>query len=243
MPVERRFNGKERMKEPYTADRVSLLLHFPSGRATEMLPISDSPEDRIDTYLQPSKVEYTGGFYLQGNETTCMPWSIGNAITVLGEDLQPLFMKDMLNHALGFNSHSTQGMRRLIAPTLINNYPGLSVKAEKIDDIIAIEEEEIIADYFPTTYQKKPFETIVRDNAFLIKDAIDTQAAIVASVKVDNADPHAVCIAGYEVDKQRNMNLQIIDSNTVTSSTKSIEDVTRELNIAGIFKVEKKKHS
>jgi hypothetical protein len=225
---------------PYTETSVSLALFFPPGRASET-PVSNEINNRprINTGLAPSESMYTGAFYVQGKEETCMPWAIANAMTILDVAPQPAFMKNILNHAIGLNSNSEEGLARGIAHILINRFPGIQVKAERLGGIMTPEEEQIMAEWFEDTYQEKSFETIVKNNAAHIKDALDKKIALIASIKQNGSDStHAICISGYRVSSDGCMDLQIVDSNFVTSYKKNIEKFSRELTLGGMTKLE-----
>lgn len=193
--------------------------------------------DRINTKLKQSEKVYSGGWYAQSGESTCLPWAVANSLTVLGTRPDNKFMADLLNYANDIEESKRKGMTYDDVLSIFRKYQSTGVHVVLVahdlelqrinphilmknfvykltdDDRIPEEREQDLK----VQNEQKKVETI-RHNGTLIKNIIDGNSVIITTVVtkpyagVKEQCLHAICIAGYKVNDTGAMNVQIIDS-------------------------------
>lgn len=94
---------------PYSAERVSEILANPEQNRRkegvsfilDFFSATVGSQDRVLTDLPMGERSYTGRWYFQGNEPTCLPWTLVNACSILGVDPDPYYIAKILNIARG----------------------------------------------------------------------------------------------------------------------------------------------
>ncbi len=223
----------------YDRQTVSRLLDHPlpplelkaSAQDLAVFERSLADSNRTLTACPASSHVYTGGWYYQGIEPTCLPWSFASGMKALGIRPKTQFTMDLLNFAIDIEKSKRGGMtyeeleemsaRQRYEEVQISSLPGL----HKTTQPIRIVGKEYVSSHgeFATTISyigstSEINESKIGANAKLIKNILDTQAVLLAVMSnhiyldKDVVGRHSVCVAGYQVQTNGEMDIQVIDS-------------------------------
>lgn len=189
--------------------------------------------NRVDTNLPISHASYIGKWNSQGAEPTCSPWSLANAYRVIG--VQPHFplLSELLNHANGDNPTGITGVKADDLLTIVSEFPKRGMEFTNVE--LPLQSTELWAS-----------DEAIRENAATIKHYLDRGSAFHVLIGFDmyarqfSDEAHAVCLSGYHINRYREMNVQIIDSNIGVVWT-SIEHISSSLLAGQVHVVSKKK--
>jgi hypothetical protein len=212
-PENRRWNPTS---NPYTREEVTHVLNHPifpkkPMYATET-PLDLSP--RINTGLPAKEALYIGPWYHQGNEATCLPWAVANAMLALNIKPPPGLIRDLLNYALNTDGKE-EGIMLDKARELITHHP---------ENNILLQPSLLAHDLNPD----KPAWT-VKGNAILVKDTVDKNTPLLVSLQREERDRHTVCITGYTISEEGFMSVQVIDSARRGIAGYPIETLSKEI--------------
>src|SRR3989338_3302736 len=194
--------------------------------------------ERLLTGLSASEHSYNGSWCYQGGEPTCLPWAVANAIHTLGVSADHSYIADLLNYAIDAEESAREGMNYPVAIDMLEKYPRIGVSIKRIPyerELQLIHEppredlgkmlyiiddsrtpEEIAIDS-AKMYQAANTQAVQR-NGTLVKEIVDSGDVLLTSVmtkqyaKDKKSGLHAICVAGYKVSKQGNMDVQVIDA-------------------------------
>lgn len=169
---------------------------------------SMTAQTRISVELEESARIYTGNWYYQLGDPTCLPWSIANASLAIGVKVDPSYLADLLNHAntekptLG--NVNQVGMAPIEAKNILEERYGnseFSIEHLSFDERLQLVHEPL-SDADMAQYKKieskfaleplseedillvheKRDREIINQNAALIKKIVDNGEAILVSV-------------------------------------------------------------
>lgn len=133
------FDSCRNSKGAYTPEQTARLLANPVNDTNNIIPDDNSKtlHDKITSasrakldILDSEKVSTVSGWYFQGNDGTCVPWAIANAMRQLGTTIEVGMMTGLLNLASRFGAPDTSlhGTTEFCAGTVIEAIPFTNVE-------------------------------------------------------------------------------------------------------------------
>jgi hypothetical protein len=190
----------------YTAPRVANLLskaidgrhildlsHFYDLEAT-----LDEPDRRVYDYT-PGKSLYEGYWNPQGEEPTCVPWTVANCLRVIGCEPNKRFMAHLLSMANICNGMSVGQ----VGEATYNSYFNRGFDVQPIKPAIrSFEPERNVATLINAF--KEGGSVLMAVNNLWFKEELDER-------HTRSRGEHAICVSGFEVTPERYVNFQVID--------------------------------
>ncbi len=166
-------------------------------------------------YIIAERRAYKGPIYNQGPHPTCGAWASIHALLAGGITLSTAVAKDLLNGALP-REHAKEGG--------LNGFDAAGIVRGHYDGDVVVDMPAL--GLRPLTRSRV---------AGFIKDTIDASGAVVAVVKTSDRRPrattHALCVAGYNINEEGAMALQVIDS-AIGAGALTLDGLMVELAVA-----------
>jgi hypothetical protein len=211
----------------YSDEDVEFALRRSLGTPKDIPLDTNGLDPRISTELQPAEIIYRDLWHNQGLEATCGVWALVNAMRVSGVERDPDYIKTLLNYVIASLNSPEPGVSipKMYEISVGRNLPG---------KLTLLSPDESLTHLSPLpSLSGFSGEKIVKDNARIIKKYVTENSALVVSrpsVRRNSERSHAVCIAGYRIDAQGYMDLQVIDSSRGVKFH-GIEAFSRQLSV------------
>lgn len=168
-----------------------------------------SAPNRFTTGLEPSRKIYSGSWFCQGDEPTCMAWAVANSHLIVGATPNFEFLAILNDHARGV----------VIPGRLDLSFNELEDYLTKVDQpAVRIRKPDPVVWGYPAGYGNQP------DKASDIKSSLHNGKSLIVGVRSGfyfpigyvnpfSRESHAICISGYEVLENGFMDVWLTDSN------------------------------
>jgi len=219
----------------HTPEELRFILETPRSSSLDLRLRSDTDfqnltltRPRLGVLTPPCEKVYLGGWYNQSKEPTCAPWSVFNALMVLGirPDLDGAaqFLNSSLT--LGKLGDGGAGSNRVEIEQYLDeyhkdqvsiNYLSLSgVGRDKVDYITKYEEKGVTTSFEKDEFLEKTVRVFQKE-AETITKLFNSGYVFIRAVNTkhysgQNDGGHAICLSGYKVDEEGRVDIQVIDS-------------------------------
>lgn len=135
-------------------------------------------------------------WYIQGLEPTCVPWSIVNGLTAIGQQIDPVLLTDLLNEANAINGGGG-GLTDAKIQRILSNHPDSGFNIF-----------EIHKQYYDFEEYPKLIKRAIDDGKFVM----ETMSGRYMGDPDWDAPLHQVSLVGYETTYSGVMDVQVMDS-------------------------------
>ncbi len=213
--------------------KVAYPLTSPNPKAIkriERIQSTTTANRRYNTSLKPSKIEYSTGWYYQGNNPSCLPWALAGACLDFGLEPNPVFMAKILNltfaeegftSGIGFDDLNEVGKNF--------SWVGLNMHVAKTSEALIqpVKPSDIRTAAAVASFLAGPIggfgrgfvdKNVLEVNARLISKHLSSNGVIIQVIENSHFEKnkslgcHAIGINGYRVDARGVMDIRIRDS-------------------------------